>query len=57
VDREERTESGGSKGAKPGTPDIVEREMYEIRQTISKGNNNRKVDSVLGLEIFSNSSP
>jgi hypothetical protein len=31
--------------------------MYEIRQTNSKGNNHRKEESVLGLEIFSNSSP
>jgi hypothetical protein len=57
VDREERSERGGSKGRRPGAPDIVEKEMYEIRQTNSKGNNNRKEESVLGLEIFLNSSP
>jgi hypothetical protein len=36
---------------------MVEKEMYEIRQTNSKGNNNRKEELVLGLEIFLNSSP
>jgi hypothetical protein len=52
VDREERSERGGSKGGGPGAPDIVEKEMYEIRQTNSKGNNDRKEELVLGLEIF-----
>ena len=32
-----------------GAPDIVEKEMYETRQMISKGNNRRKEELVLGL--------
>jgi hypothetical protein len=36
---------------------MVEKEMYEIRQRNSKGNNNRKEESVLEFEIFLNSSP
>jgi hypothetical protein len=49
VDREERCESGGSKVGRLGAPDIVEKEISETRQMISKGNNRRKEELVLGL--------
>lgn len=48
MDREERSESGGSEG-RLGAPDIIEKEIYEICEMTSEGNNRRKEGLVLGI--------